>query len=243
MAIVSFFLEATDTFDAIGILHSKGAIQQSYVLLRKLLEIYFQIIFLLKGDSENKALAYEAYYESRVLKGKDCPQNIYIISVCPKYKIYKKEADRAYYKDKPKYLEWYQIYDEVNHNELAKKVKKGILKNIKALCKELGEGEENLYEKYYSILSKEVHGVLGRNFIKYNKKLDKNYIESFRYPEGITFQTTLCSWMIYQICKAIYEHYSVSLNESYKERFKEQIRKLQINEKKCLKYHSSLYKI
>lgn len=210
--IVSFYNEAIDTFDGIGNLHKAGCIRSAYPLVRKLLELYLQLKFLLDSDTANKALAYEAYYESRSLKGKNDNRSIY--HHYAKYKIYKAEADKAFSQDqKPKFEEWYEIYDRIE-NENPKQTQ-DILRNLKKVAQKTGKFTDELYNKYYSILSKSAHGMLARDFIRYDSKLNINYIEKFRHPAGIVFQTILANFMMVDFYYSVCNYYSFEIDKIF----------------------------
>lgn len=152
-------MDAIETLDGISILHYEGAINASYPLVRKLMELELQIKFLLNGDSENKALAYEAFYVSRNLSGGEDPKNIYKDNL--KYKAYKEEADKVFLKEgRPIYKNWYQIYDFVEHKDESGKQKNKQIYSIQDIIKSISNNTnmQLSYKKTYSKISQDVHG-------------------------------------------------------------------------------------
>lgn len=126
--IASFIHEAVECFDGIGILHQKANVSSAELLLRKLMELHFQIKFILQCDTQNRALAYEAYYASRKTQGQDDARNIYLRY--DKYRKYKKEADRIYNEANPhNYPEWYELYDIVEKQPSSNKQRNKPIKN------------------------------------------------------------------------------------------------------------------
>ena len=193
-SVVSLWMEILETLDGIGILHSKSNINSAYSLIRKLLELIAQLKFMLNGDSENKSLAFEAFYVSRVTQGKDDPRNIFL--KFEKYQTYKREADEVQANTgKPKYTKWFEVY-------LSKpiSVNKLIVENIST----------NVADKIYSRLSQENHGFFARKLLKHADSI--NYIESQRYPAGIYGQSNLCNLLMNEIYIAICKHYFIEEN-------------------------------
>ena len=191
-SVASLWMEILETLDGIGILHSKSNINSAYSLIRKLLEVISQLKFMINGDSENKSLAFEAFYVSRATQGKDHPQNIFLNF--EKYREYKQVADQAF-ADKPKFLDWYEIY-----------LSKSISVN-KLIAENISTDNAN---KIYSCLSQENHGFRARKNLKLSGSI--NYVESQRYPAGIYYQSNLCNLLMNETYIAICIHYSIEKN-------------------------------
>ena len=168
------------------------------------MELNFQIKFILQSDTKNRALAFEAYYVSRKTRGKDDKLNIYL--KYNKYKEYKKEADKVYSDNyKGNYLEWYGVYDIVEKKNCSESKRKNFINSIKRLCEKIGDND--VYNKIYNLISKNVHGIFSRDRIKLNSAMNQNYICDYRHPVGITFQTVISNTMITEIYYAFCRHY------------------------------------
>lgn len=205
-AIISLMTEAIECFDGIGILHRQGAVNSTYPLLRKLMELNFQIKFILQSDTRNKALAFEAYYVSRKTKGADDGRNIYLNFA--KYKAYKDEADKIFHDSNyHSYSEWYEVYDTVEKQPCSKSQKKGLISSIKKLCDEIGSND--IYDNIYNLISKNVHGIFARDRIKLDEKTGQNYMCNYREPEGIAYQSRCSNLMITEIYSVFCDYYEV----------------------------------
>ena len=208
--VASLMMDAIETLDGISILHYEGAINASYPLVRKLMELELQIKFLLNGDSENKALAYEAFYVSHNLSGGENPKNIYKDNL--KYKAYKEEADKVFFKEgRPIYINWYQIYDFVEHKDESGKQKNKQIYSIQDIIKSISNNTnmQLSYKKIYSKISQDVHGFSSRGIIKMGNNI--NYIESYRSPVGTYFQLKICEHLIYEIYLDFRRYYNLSI--------------------------------
>lgn len=231
--IIALLVESVDCLDGVSILHREGAINATYPLVRKLMELNFQIKFMLQGDTQNKALAFEAYYVSRKTKGKDDNRNIYL--TFDKYKAYKEEADKVFNEDAPKvFPEWYGVYDIVEKASCSKKQRQKFISSIKKLCDETGDGE--IYDKVYNLISKNVHGIFSRDRIKLHPVLKKNYIDDYRNPVGITFQSKCNNLMIIDIYREFCTHYERKIDFEFINKQFKLIEKIQNHEKEFVKF-------
>ena len=170
--IIALLTESIDCLDGVSILHRQGAVNPAYPLIRKLMELNFQIKFLLQSDTPNRALAFEAYYVSRKTKGEDNTQNIYLQFA--KYSEYKKEADKIFEENyKGNYPEWYGVYDKVEKQSCSQRQQKSFINSIKKLCKEIGDNE--IYNKIYNLISKNITmTILNQRFYAEQDKDNEN---------------------------------------------------------------------
>ena len=230
-SIISLFIESIDCLDGIDILHQQGSVNSAYPLLRKLMELNFQIKFMLKDDTPNKALAFEAYYVSRKMKGNDDERNIY--RKYAKYNAYKTEADRVFKEERyNKFPNWYEIYDFVEKKSESTSQRKNLLNSLKKLCEAVGDKE--IYDTIYNLISKNVHGFFARDHIKLDPSTNINYLENYRYPVGITFQSKCSYLMAYDICKTICCYYSIPVNYCFFEEKSELMKQIELKEKQYI---------
>ena len=202
--IIALLTESIDCLDGVSILHRQGAVNPAYPLIRKLMELNFQIKFLLQSDTPNRALAFEAYYVSRKTKGEDNTQNIYLQFA--KYSEYKKEADKIFEENYTgNYPEWYGVYDKVEKQSCSQRQQKSFINSIKKLCKEIGDNE--IYNKTYNLISKNIHGIFSRDRIRLLPSVNQNYICDYRDPKGITYQTRISNVMMTEIYCSFCKHY------------------------------------
>jgi len=187
--LAGFLAEMIDTLDGINILHNVPCINAANPLVRKLFEIYLQIIYLLKDNSKDKAIAHEAYFISRNKKGSDEPRDIF--TKYPSYKGYKKLADKAY-DEKPKFYEWYTVYNPK-------------IDSLQKLSIEVNEKE--LYFKVYNLLSKKSHGLFSRENVLVHTETNVNYLRSYRYPGDIIIQIAICDYILGRVYSNIIAHY------------------------------------
>ena len=127
LIIASFMHEIQDCLDGLSILAKEYSTKNMVPLLRKLFELYIQVVYIMKDDSESKALVYELKYfmiyffkkkgtedykrELKNLKNTICKddetrklfENVY-------KKIFAKPLD-----------EWYSIYEKIKNNKKNKK--------------------------------------------------------------------------------------------------------------------------
>ena len=230
--LACFLDEITETYDGIRILHGAHNIQASFPLVRKIFELYLQAKFLLQNDNagvsenEKKAVAYSAYYISRKNKGK-IPQNkIDIYQTRPIFEDYIKKADEAY-GEKPKFYEWFTIYDDK-------------LRGFKNLADILGDAD--LYKNFYSSLSQYSHGYLTRDNIQYDSEDRRNYLREYHHPQGIVEQVAFCQCVITQLIDTVTSKYHLSHSCFYKklEKNKEILDRINVNYKKLISNRSSI---
>lgn len=230
--LACFLDEITETYDGIRILHGANNIQASFPLVRKIFELYLQAKFLLHNDnagvSENvkKAVAYSAYYISRKNKGK-IPQNkIDIYQNHPIFEDYIKKANEAY-GEKPKFYEWFTIYDDK-------------LRGFKNLANILGDAY--LYKNFYSSLSQYSHGYLTRDNIQYDSEDRRNYLREYHHPQGIVEQVALCQCVVTQLIDTVTCKYHLSHSCFYKriEKNKEILDRINVNYKELISNRSSI---
>ena len=210
--IMSFIVDSVECFDGIGILHQQGSVTTAYPILRKLMELYFQIKFILQDDTENRALAFEAYYVSRKTRGKDDDRNVYL--KYDKYRAYKKEADRIYNEENYHYYpEWYEIYDTVEKQPCSKSQRKKLITSLKKLCEANGDAE--IYDTLYNLLSKITHGFYARDNVKLIVSARKNYLREYRDPTGISYQTSCSNLLLSDIYRVFCKHYGIQADYDF----------------------------
>lgn len=195
--VASFLIEIIETLDGIRILYRNQCINAAFPLIRKLFETYMQVSYLLKSDSEEKSIAYEAYYISRTHKGGDEPRDIY--TKYESFNKYKEIADKAY-TDK-KYYEWYDVYEgkKISFKKMSEKI-----------------NEQKIFEIVYNDLSKNSHGLMSRDNIK-NDISGKNYMREARHPGNFMKQLMLCQHIMDKLHSIIITHYKINNTNFSKE--------------------------
>ena len=193
--IAAFLAETIEAIDGIRALYDNHCIEAAYPLVRKIFELYLHIVYIMHSDSQEKSIAYSAYYNSRKLQGSDDTRDIY--TKMPSYAKYKKIADEAYSDNK--FYEWYRIYD----NKMI-----SLLKISKML------GCEDVYSKIYNTFSKKSHGLFARDQLKFLTADHRAHIQ-YKAPDGILHQILACQYSIGRIYKSVTDHYQYGEDELY----------------------------
>lgn len=215
--IAGFFSELIDTADGIRLLYRQQCINPASPLVRKLFEIYIQAGYLLNGDSEEKAIAYAAYYLLKTSENGDVSEDIY--TKYPSYNIYKSRIKDASPKLEPAertktYYEWYEIYEDqrISFKGLSKKIK-----------------EDEVYDSVYSLLSQKSHGRLARSNIQTDSTRKANYIREYRYPGDFMKQFVLVHYIMWRFYARMISHYNVddSVSKNKIQKQKEKMEKME----------------
>ena len=216
--IAAFLAETIESIDGMRGLYDNHCIGAAYPLVRKIFELYLQVAYIMKYYSEEKAIAYSAYYNSRKLQGGDDIRDVY--TKYPSYAEYKKIADEAYSDNK--FYEWYTIYD---------KSITSLLKISKIL------GSEEVYFKVYNPFSKKSHGLWARDQLKVLPGDYRAYIQ-YKVPDGMLHQVLACQYSIGKIYTCVAEHYQYGEKELH-DIYKKQSNNVNIIQEKFKKWESN----
>lgn len=247
--IATYFSEIQETLDGLYLLSKKFSVTNMLPLVRKLFEMYVQCAYILQDDTNNKAIVFEAKVikdcydvqkSNDLIKLKDLNSDDKAQIECYYNKMIennlnnlKKFTDNQWHNkimvniNANHYWSWYKLY---NYILLEKEIKPRNYKfTLKDLCKIIDisiissdkDAILKIYEKIYGALSQEIHGVAVRKkLVVFNKC---TVLNSFRYPEQITFLMKTVNTCLWHLHLELIHFYNINIPKS-KQNFNDFIR-------------------
>lgn len=240
LIIASFMREIQDCLDGLSILAKEYSTKNMVPLLRKLFELYIQVIYIMKDDSESKALVYELKYFMIYFFNKKETEDYKRELENLKNKICKDDETRKLFENVYKKIlakpaaEWYSIYENIKNNE-----KKRL--NIRHLCSDVKTKKydtEFLYNNFYNFSSKNLHGFLSRkNIVAID---DMNIYEGYRYPFNIEYIIKLTMLFCMHLMDIYVRYYNIS-NEDFSNKEKMIFEDIVVLENKIIKAYKNFH--
>lgn len=240
LIIASFMREIQDCLDGLSILAKEYSTKNMVPLLRKLFELYIQVIYIMKDDSESKALVYELKYFMIYFFNKKETEDYKRELENLKNNICKDDETRKLFENVYKKIlakpaaEWYSIYENIKNNE-----KKRL--NIRYLCSDVKTKKydtESLYNNFYNFSSKNLHGFLSRKNIVAIDGM--NVYESYRYPFNIGYIIKLTMLFCMHLMDIYVRYYNIS-NEDFSNKEKMIFEDIVVLENKITKAYKNFH--
>ena len=242
LIIASFMHEIQDCLDGLSILAKEYSTKNMVPLLRKLFELYIQVVYIMKDDSESKALVYELKYFMIYFFKKKGTEDYKRELKNLKNTICKDDETRKLFENVYKKIfvkpldEWYSIYEKIKNN---KKNKSKI--SLKYLCSNVKTKEydtESLYDNFYNFSSKNLHGFLSRkNIITID---GMNVYEGYRYPFNIEYIIKLTMLFCMHLMDIYVRYYNIS-NEDFSNKEKMIFGDIMVLENKITKAYKKFH--
>lgn len=184
--LILMLRDMLENIDSIGILIKNGCTQGTMPLLRTVLESYLSILFMIKDDSENKAITYDVCHIYKKLEAGEVIKKNKGIIIDDTIKLLKAKLEEQGYSEASG--KWDKYKGSRGYPPNWYNITEVSCRNIKALANKTGKLD--LYNNLYGYFSMYAHGVLA--LINNNYKAEQLRITPLRNPHMVSLTCRYC---------------------------------------------------